>query len=292
MRLLFRFLRLKKVYSRAKGKYQEWLEPENLILIEGWARDGLTYEQIAHNMGINAKTLWKWKNTYDPICNALKKGKEVTDRCVENSLLKRALGYKYTEITKERIVDKGQKKRHGGESELTEREWEFAVKYFKGRCCYCDSYIKNPTKDHLKPLNEGGMMSRENIVPCCQRCNSSKKDHEWLSWFQRQSFYSKERAQKICDYVDFVISLKDMLDEEIGQMVVTKEVTKEVIPDTAAQIFWLKNRKPEIWRDKRDPISRDEHENDGFIEALKNQAPETFREAGDIVETEVKDEDV
>ena len=28
-------------------------------------------------------------------------------------------------------------------------------------------------------------------------------------------------------------------------------VKKEVVPDTAAQIFWLKNRKPEAWRDKQ-----------------------------------------
>lgn len=30
-----------------------------------------------------------------------------------------------------------------------------------------------------------------------------------------------------------------------------KSKTKEVIPDTTAQIFWLKNRKPEEWRDKQ-----------------------------------------
>lgn len=28
--------------------------------------------------------------------------------------------------------------------------------------------------------------------------------------------------------------------------------TKEVIPDTTAQIFWLKNRRPDKWRDKQD----------------------------------------
>ena len=27
---------------------------------------------------------------------------------------------------------------------------------------------------------------------------------------------------------------------------------KEVVPDTTAQIFWLKNRKPDKWRDKPD----------------------------------------
>ena len=32
---------------------------------------------------------------------------------------------------------------------------------------------------------------------------------------------------------------------------VTKTI-KEVIPDTTAQIFWLKNRRPDRWRDKQD----------------------------------------
>lgn len=32
----------------------------------------------------------------------------------------------------------------------------------------------------------------------------------------------------------------------------TKRVVKEVQPDTTAQIFWLKNRRPQAWRDKQD----------------------------------------
>ena len=75
----------------ARGKYQQWLEPDGLLLLEGWARDGLTDEQIAHNMGITAKTLYEWKNKYSDICEVLKKGKEVVDYQVENALLNKAL---------------------------------------------------------------------------------------------------------------------------------------------------------------------------------------------------------
>uniref|UniRef100_A0A6M3L6J6 Terminase n=1 Tax=viral metagenome TaxID=1070528 RepID=A0A6M3L6J6_9ZZZZ len=32
----------------------------------------------------------------------------------------------------------------------------------------------------------------------------------------------------------------------------TKIVTKQVVPDVTAQIFWLKNRKPDEWRDKQE----------------------------------------
>ncbi len=75
----------------AKGKYQKWLEPENLILLEGWARDGLNDEQIAKNIGVNVSTLYDWTKKYPEISESLKKGKEVVDFQVENALLESAL---------------------------------------------------------------------------------------------------------------------------------------------------------------------------------------------------------
>lgn len=125
------------------AKYTDWLTPEGLLKIEGWARDGLNNEQIAENMGIVISTLYEWQKNYSVFSDALKRGKEVVDRQVENALLKRALGYTYKEVTKE-------------------------------------------------------------------------------------------------------------VNEKTGELVVTKEVTKEVVPDTTAQIFWLKNRKPKEWRDKQE----------------------------------------
>ena len=58
----------------AKGKYEKWLEPDGLLLLEGWARSGLTDEQIAKNMGISRSTLNDWKNKYPDISDTLKKG--------------------------------------------------------------------------------------------------------------------------------------------------------------------------------------------------------------------------
>lgn len=120
----------------AKSKYLTHVEPK-LKLIEGWARDGLTDEQIAKNLNIAYSTFKEYKNKYPAFSATLKRGKEIVDYEVENALLKRALGYEYDEIT-----------------------------YENG--------------------------------------------------------------------------------EEV------KRVTKQVAPDTTAQIFWLKNRKPDKWRDKKD----------------------------------------
>jgi len=130
-----------------KTKYERDGWDEKLEVIEGWARDGLTDKQIAHNMGISEVTLNSYKKKYPKFLKSLKAGKEVVDRKVENALLNRALGYEYDEVTKELVEDP-----RTGESKL-------------------------------RP---------------------------------------------------------------------TKVVTKEVKPDTTAQIFWLKNRKPDVWRDKRD----------------------------------------
>ncbi len=126
-----------------KGKYHDWITKEGLLKIEGWARDGLTDKQIAHNIGITEQTLNNWKKRFPSLFESLKRGKEVIDRQVENALLKRALGYEYEEV--KQIVEK----------------------------------------------DEMG------------------KD--------------RKRVEKI---------------------------KKVVLPDTTAQIFWLKNRKPEQWRDK------------------------------------------
>ena len=51
-------------------------------------------------------------------------------------------------------------------------------------------------------------------------------------------------------------------------------ITREVPPDTTAQIFWLKNRRPDLWRDR--------HENDVNIVTVNHTAlNEAFEALGD-----------
>lgn len=61
------------------------------------ARQGLTDKQIAKNMGIAYSTFNVWKNKYTVISEALKKGKVVIDKEIENSLVKNAMGFYYEE---------------------------------------------------------------------------------------------------------------------------------------------------------------------------------------------------
>ena len=73
----------------AKSKWEE--VKSKLILVEGWARDGLTDEQIAENLGISTSTFYDYKSKYSEFSDTLKKGKEVVDYEVENALLRNAL---------------------------------------------------------------------------------------------------------------------------------------------------------------------------------------------------------
>lgn len=96
----------------AKGKFHIWLQEDNLIRIESWARMGLTDEQIAKNMGIKKSTFYDWLKKYPDISDSIKKGKAPIDFEVENALFKRAIGYEYEEIeTTIEEIDGKQRKR-------------------------------------------------------------------------------------------------------------------------------------------------------------------------------------
>lgn len=149
----------------ANPRWMEWIKPEKLTLLEGWARDGLTNEQIAKNIGVTERTLYKWliEDEKHPersqIIHALKKGKEVVDFEVENALLKSAKGFYVEEA---------------------------------------DDYYER---------SEDGFL-----------------------------------------------------------VLVRRKVTKRYVPaNTTAQIFWLKNRKSDVWREKREVVLEDTDENTGVV---------------------------
>lgn len=114
---------------------------------------GATDKEIADFLEIAESTLNNWKLKYPELVESLKRGKEVADQKVSNSLYKRAIGFKFDEVTHEEITIKDS---DGSGGKI------------------------------LKP----------------------------------------------------------------AQLV--KTVRKLSVPDTTAQIFWLKNRRPDKWRDKQD----------------------------------------
>lgn len=75
----------------------DWTKKEALVKIQGWARDGLSDEQIADNIGIARQTLHRWRKKHNAIEQAMKIGKDVADRQVENAMFKSAIGHTYKE---------------------------------------------------------------------------------------------------------------------------------------------------------------------------------------------------
>lgn len=89
-------------YSRLdKGELEmldKWLEEDSLMLIECWARDGYTMNDIANKIGITEQQFLVWRHEYPEIQEAVRTGKEMIDYKVENALLKSALGYQTKEV--------------------------------------------------------------------------------------------------------------------------------------------------------------------------------------------------
>jgi len=97
------------------------------------------------------------------------------------------------------------------------------------------------------------------FIDALKRGKAIPDDKVELSLFQRALGYEyvettrevpKFDAGAIEKLIEAGMSIDDM-----PELVVTKTVTKQLAPDVTAQIFWLKNRRPDRWRD----VQRVEH---------------------------------
>jgi len=64
---------------------------------------------------------------------------------------------------------------------LTSTEWLAILAQADGHCAYCDKEAKL-TLDHVIPLSKGGKHSKDNVVPACGHCNSSKGNKTLEEW--------------------------------------------------------------------------------------------------------------
>ena len=65
---------------------------EKLPLIEAWCREGVLEKDIARSLGISVSTLEDYKAKHPEFSEAIKKGKEIGDSAVVNSLFKKCTG--------------------------------------------------------------------------------------------------------------------------------------------------------------------------------------------------------
>lgn len=71
--------------------------PEYVAMVEEMCNRGATDEEIAAELGVNVRTVQRWRLQNENFCRALKSGKDYADDRVERSLFQRATGYVYLE---------------------------------------------------------------------------------------------------------------------------------------------------------------------------------------------------
>lgn len=69
---------------------------------------------------------------------------------------------------------------------------------FGHECAYCGAG-GDLQVEHVIPISKGGEHHLGNIVPACQRCNSSKGRANAEQWYRSQSFFSETRWTKLQD---------------------------------------------------------------------------------------------
>lgn len=77
----------------AKIKF-DFTDKQNILRIEGWARDGLDDKQIAANIGYNETYFSELKGKIPELSEALKKGRAPLDVLVESTLYRKSIGMK------------------------------------------------------------------------------------------------------------------------------------------------------------------------------------------------------
>lgn len=73
------------------------------------------------------------------------------------------------------------------DDDLSNRQWRFIkALWLDGgivTCAYCGEPTRDPERDHVHPLSDGGDTVPENIVPACPSCNRSKSTDVVTEWY-------------------------------------------------------------------------------------------------------------
>lgn len=91
-------------------KYKEWIAPDGLLRLTGYARDGLTDQEIAQKIGVSRKTFGEWKAKYGCIRDTLKDARAPVIVEIENSFFSRCRWKTVTETETETLETAAGKK--------------------------------------------------------------------------------------------------------------------------------------------------------------------------------------
>lgn len=122
----------------------------------------------------------------------------------------------YRKINRERINLNASKYRasvRGLPSTLTLEETEELINHFSSKCTICDAPYEH--LDHFIPVSTGyGGTTKENMVPMCARCNTSKNGRNPFEWAKTLTQKDRERFDSLVEYLSVINGIATVEDYE------------------------------------------------------------------------------
>lgn len=84
-----------KAASKHPGGRPSKFRPEFVAQAERLCDLGATDIELADFFGVNTVTIYRWRNSNEEFCKAVRAGKDAADERVERSLYQRAVGYTF-----------------------------------------------------------------------------------------------------------------------------------------------------------------------------------------------------
>jgi len=81
-----------KAIKRGKGQPTAY-KAKYATMVAQWCADGATDTEIAQLIGVDTRTIYRWKLQHPDFCQAMSVGKDAADDRVERSFYQRAVGY-------------------------------------------------------------------------------------------------------------------------------------------------------------------------------------------------------
>jgi hypothetical protein len=143
-------------------------KPEYCVQVEKLCKLGATDKEIADFFDIDEATVNRWKLDYPEFCESVKRGKIWADAEVAHSFHKRATGYKYDEVTYEKIGEsEGMKVDDEGDIEATKKEAykrKVVTKEVPPDGGAALNWLKNRQKDKWRDKQEVDLRTPEGVT--------------------------------------------------------------------------------------------------------------------------------
>jgi hypothetical protein len=116
-----------------------------------------------------------------------------------------ALKYKkYRQLNKEKVKIWNNNRRvriNKSIVNITQKDWQECLEFFNYKDAYTGLPMETTSMDHVVPVCKGGLMVRQNLVPCEKSVNSSKATKNMEEWYRNQSFFDEQRLNKIYQWI-------------------------------------------------------------------------------------------